>query len=118
MRHVDTSGRIALIGGGGHAKMVIGALQAAGYRNFSIYDDRLQAGTTVLGAPVIGKVAAASASDCEGALLCISDNAVRMRLAALSLPWMTLVHPSAWVHDSVSLGIGAVVFAGTIVQPD
>jgi sugar O-acyltransferase (sialic acid O-acetyltransferase NeuD family) len=119
MRSVETSGRVALIGGGGHAKVVIGALQAAGYVDLCIYDDDpARLGTRVLGVPVVGSIDSSTAAEHAGALLCIGNNAVRRKLAALRLPWMTLVHPRAWVHDSAQLGAGAVVFAGAVVQPE
>jgi sugar O-acyltransferase (sialic acid O-acetyltransferase NeuD family) len=115
----EDAGPIALLGAGGHAKVIIGALQAAGYRSFQVYDDDpARAGTLVLGAPVVGRIADAAASQHAGALICIGNNAVRRKLAAMPLKWMTLVHPHAWVHDSVTLGPGAVVFAGAVVQPE
>jgi sugar O-acyltransferase (sialic acid O-acetyltransferase NeuD family) len=113
------AGRIALLGAGGHAKVVIGALQAVGYTDLAVYDDDpRRTDTTVLGAPVLGRIEEAVRSVCAGALLCIGSNTVRHRLGALPLPWMTLVHPRAWVHDSVVLEPGCVVFAGAIIQPD
>lgn len=119
MPRVDLHAPIALLGGGGHAKVVIGALQAAGYRNLRVYDDDpRRAGSTLLGVPVAGLIESAAADAPAGALSCIGNNAVRRRLATLPLPWMTLVHPFAWVHDSVQLGLGTVVFAGAVVQPE
>jgi sugar O-acyltransferase (sialic acid O-acetyltransferase NeuD family) len=116
---VDSNRSIALIGAGGHAKVVIGALQAAGYRNLVVYDDDAsRTGTTVLGVRVAGTSRAALDAKHTGALLCIGNNAVRRKLASLALPWMTLVHPHSWVHESVRLGKGAVVFAGAVIQPE
>ena len=53
-------------------------------------------------------------------VLAVGDNATREKLARRMswVNWLTVVHPNAYVHDSVRLGPGTVVFAGVVVQPD
>ena len=44
---------------------------------------------------------------------------MRKSLAScIEATWLTAVHPSAVVHESVTLGRGTVVFAGAVIQPD
>jgi sugar O-acyltransferase (sialic acid O-acetyltransferase NeuD family) len=110
-----------LIGAGGHAKVIAAAIVANGDRVLAVFDDDANRhGQTLLGAPIVGPVAAA-AEHAAGALavLAIGSNAARARLAMqLDLRWGVVVHPRAWVHETVQLGPGAVVFAGAVVQPD
>lgn len=32
--------------------------------------------------------------------------------------WLTVIHPHTWIHSSVKIGCGSVVFAGSVIQPD
>jgi sugar O-acyltransferase (sialic acid O-acetyltransferase NeuD family) len=123
MNAMLNAARVAVIGGGGHAREVIATLEAAGYRAAAIFDDDPRRhGERVLGVEVQGTTQSL-VTDFERrfdyAILAIGDNQVRCRLArALSLRWISLIHPVAWVHPSAQLGEGTVVFAGAIVQPD
>jgi len=107
-----------VLGAGGHAKVVIATLRAAGQEVAGVLDDDASRhGTTVLGVPVAGPVERATGGE---AVVAIGDNAVRKRIAE-ALPdvrWATAVHPSAVVHPSVTVGAGSVVFAGAVVQPE
>jgi sugar O-acyltransferase (sialic acid O-acetyltransferase NeuD family) len=112
---------VSVIGGGGHAKVVVATIQAVGGTVEGIYDDshELQ-GTAVLGVPVRGPIEAARAGGLP-LVIGIGSNTIRRRLAAEfgdAVEWGRVVHPRAWVHESVRMGAGSVVFAGAIVQPD
>jgi len=108
-----------VIGAGGHGKVVVSTLLAAGIRVPCVLDDdREKWGSEILGVPVRGPVRDGLESGRVG-VLGIGRNDERKRLAeALNLDWAAVVHPRAWVHPSVRLGAGAVVFAGAIIQPD
>ncbi|MFN3597238.1 MAG: acetyltransferase [Rubricoccaceae bacterium] len=111
---------VLVIGGGGHARVVIATLHACGLDVSGILDDRPDAaGAHVLGRPVLGPVEPARVAG-RRAVLAIGSNTVRRALAARLAPaeWVTAVHPHALVHPSASLGTGAVVFAGAVVQPE
>ncbi len=109
---------LVLLGGSGHAKVVIAAVRAAGGEVSACYDDNEALwGQSILGVPVRGH--ASEIAEGTPAVIAIGDNAVRKRLAGeLKLSWQTVVHPSAWVHESVRIGAGSVVFAGAVLQPD
>ena len=111
---------VLVVGAGGHAKVVIATLRAAGHAIAGVLDDAPEpVGRTVLGIPVIGPIA--RLGDHDGpAVLAIGSNRVRRRLAAAypEANWLAVVHPSAVVDESVRVGEGAVVFAGAVVQPD
>jgi sugar O-acyltransferase (sialic acid O-acetyltransferase NeuD family) len=109
---------IVIVGAGGHAKVVIATVEAAGGRVVGAYDDRRELwGKELLGVPILGPV---DSEELEGvpAIIAIGNNQARREVAnKLNARWVTVVHPSAVVHTSAALGAGTVVFAGSIVQP-
>jgi sugar O-acyltransferase (sialic acid O-acetyltransferase NeuD family) len=110
---------VVVIGAGGHGKVVVSTLLAAGIRVPCVLDDDEEKwGSEIFGVPVRGPVS----DEVEYgriAVLGVGQNEERKRLAgALELDWATVIHPQAWVHPSVHLGAGTVVFAGAIIQPD
>lgn len=109
---------VVVIGGGGHGKVVISTLHAAGHTVVSVYDDdAARWGSEILGRPVSGPVAAAAEAGVGSGVLAIGSNATRKRIAGLvNLRWLTVVHPTAWIAPDVQLGEGTVVFAGAIIQ--
>lgn len=111
---------IVVVGGGGHAKVVIAALQTAGTPVARVLDDNsAKWGSDLMGVPVDGPISAEGDQDGSNAILAIGDNKTRSRLAeGLSLDWVTVVHPTAWVHPSASLGVGTLICAGAVIQPD
>lgn len=111
---------VAVIGAGGHAKVVISTLLAAGHSIAAVFDDdAAKWETQILGVPVIGPVAALRDRQVEPAVIAIGNNAKRREIAeTFDLRWITAVHPAAYVHPSVKLGAGSVVFAGAVIQPD
>src|SRR5581483_3713754 len=116
---------VAVLGAGGHAKVVIATLQAAGFTVGAVFDDdRSKQGSRLLGVEVQGTLDDFAGSGYRRAVLAIGDNATRMRLAERlgdrlpEIEWIVAVHPQACLHESVKLGEGAVVFAGAIIQPD
>lgn len=115
-----SSRHAVVLGSGGHAKVVIATLQAAGWQVVGAFDDAPERrGGAVLGAPVLGPLEAALGAEADGAVLAIGDNRARRAIAGrLELPWISVAHPDAVVHPSVVLGAGTVVFAGAVVQPD
>jgi len=110
---------VVVIGAGGHGKVVVSTLLAAGISVPCLLDDdRGKWGSEILGVPVRGPVADAAQYG-DFWILGIGGNKERKRIAeALNLDWATVIHPHAWVHPSVGLGAGSVVFAGAMIQPD
>lgn len=116
-QHMDVS----VLGAGGHAKVVIATLRAAGYNVRAVYDDDpVHHGRTVHGVPVVGSVDAYAAVRDMPCCIAIGSNRHRSRMAdALAgADWVTAVHPSAVIDDTVRIGVGTVILAGAVIQPD
>ena len=113
------SSPLIIFGSGGHAKVVIATARACGLEVTAAYDDNPErVGSAVLGVPIRGTIADGRNTG-SPALIAIGSNRAREQIAATHVgPWVSLVHPRSTVHDSVTIGEGTVVFAGSIVQPD
>lgn len=113
--------RVIVIGAGGHAKVVIGTLQAAGLTVTGIFDDdSARIGSVLLGVEVKGTTSDLLGFARAPAIIAVGDNRSRRDIAERlhDLEWVAAVHPAAFVHPSVLLGPGTVVFAGGVIQPD
>jgi len=112
---------IYVVGAGGHSKVVVSTLLAAGYALKGLMDDDPgKRGTKVLGFPVLGPIAEIERLASPRVVIAIGDNSARKVIAERlrGVDWLTVVHPQAYVHASVRIGAGTVIFAGVIVQPD
>jgi sugar O-acyltransferase (sialic acid O-acetyltransferase NeuD family) len=112
----QTADGVVVIGAGGHAKVVISTLAACGTPVAAVLDDDDSKWGTDAQGTRVGRIERARGGR---GIVGIGDNAKRREMArALGLEWQTAVHPAAYVHPSVKLGRGTVVFAGAVVQPD
>lgn len=108
---------IVLIGGSGHAKVVIECIRAWGGEVFGILDDGIDPGTLVLDVPVLGKTADFLKYQDHPFLIAIGSNSVRKMLAErMNVRWATVVHPRAVVSPSARLGAGTVVMPGAVIN--
>ncbi len=113
--------KIAIIGGGGHAKVVLATAIAMGIVIDGIYDDDPDKwGSKILGIPIVGSLIDMEKRSYIKALIAVGDNITRKKLACrfVNYEWITLIHPSAFVHPSVIVGKGSVIFANVAIQPD
>ena len=113
---------LLVYGGGGHGKAVIELIQAGGkYRVIGIIDDGLEAGSFVLGVPVLGAgheaLSALAEAGCKLAANAVGgigaiDSRIQVfeRLIKASYQSPALVHPSAVVEASAKLGQGVQIF--------
>lgn len=109
---------VIVIGGGGHAKVVIDCIQSAGDRVFGILDDGMTPGTEILGVRVLGKVDTyRDYPDCFF-VIAIGGNAVRKAIAQkMDVRWYTAIHPSAVVSKYATVGEGTMILANATVNP-
>lgn len=115
--------QVLILGGGGHAKVVISTARACGIEVVGILDDDEQkVGSTLFGVRVLGGLADLHCFNGYDCVVAIGDNEIRRRMYEewqwRRLGWLYLIHPAAFVDDSASVGKGSVVFAGATVQVD
>jgi sugar O-acyltransferase (sialic acid O-acetyltransferase NeuD family) len=121
---------IVIIGGGGHGKVIIDAINCCGEFEISgILDPRLPVGSKVLGYPVLGddeklKELGFPGKDSERVAAIgvgsIGDNSIRAHLHAkaigLGYCLPTITHPTAIISPFSEIGEGSHFLAGAIVN--
>jgi UDP-perosamine 4-acetyltransferase len=112
---------IVVVGGGGHARVVMEVLLAAG-RRVAGYTDPGGAGGSFGTLRCLGDDASldALAARFRFAIVGVGDNARRDELAArsveLGFELVNAIHPSAQISPSVTLGSGIAVMANAVVN--
>lgn len=112
---------IALIGAGGHAKVVADALFRSGRQRSEIIlldQAEVRIGTMILGIPVERYEPARVAG--RSFHVCIGDNAIRRRFfdeLSVELP-LTVIHPSANLAEQSHIELGSFVAAQAVIGPD
>jgi sugar O-acyltransferase (sialic acid O-acetyltransferase NeuD family) len=117
--------RIVVIGGGGHAKVVISLLKKSGY-DIAGYTDRENRGV-ILGIPYLGDDSilqdlSKNYPDCVAVIGVGKIDSSQLRLAlqdtiaTIGFDFPAIVSPRAIVNEAVSLGAGTVVFDGVVVN--
>lgn len=108
---------VIVIGGGGHAKVVMDCICAAGDTIFGILDDNLSTNDTVLGFPVLGKTTDFEKYRNHPFLIAIGNNNVRKQFAqVLNVTWYTAIHPRAVVSRYARIGAGSVILPMAVVN--
>jgi UDP-perosamine 4-acetyltransferase len=128
-RYMDTRLPLVILGAGGHAKVLLSLIQASGAKVLGVCDPQLAANgaSEWRGIPVLGEDSSVLgfAPDAIGLVNGIGQLVgttlremlfVRWQAAGYQFP--ALVHPAAWVDISVTLGPGAQVMAGAVIQAD
>jgi sugar O-acyltransferase (sialic acid O-acetyltransferase NeuD family) len=118
---------LVIFGCGGHGKVVADAALAAGYDVLGFADDDpASRDDTILGLPVLAIGIEETRELCNARsadlVLAIGDNRRRAhvfdRALSFGLRMATIIHPSAVVAPTASIGAGTVVFARAVVNPD
>ncbi len=121
----DKSGRVLILGAGGHGRVVLDILLAAGrHTAVGFLDNNANFhGRRIDGVPVLGAIDAlaeiAGAQDATAVVVAIGDNGVRRGLArqvdAAGLELISAIHPSAAIAHNATVGRNVVVAAGVVV---
>lgn len=109
--------KLAIIGAGGHGKVIADIAKKNGYKEIVFFDD--DESIRKCGAyPVIGNSNLAGRTDAD-VIVGIGNAAVRKKIQE-SIPdekLVTLIHPEAVVTKDVVIGPGTVVMAGVVINP-
>ncbi|HEY0552861.1 MAG TPA: NeuD/PglB/VioB family sugar acetyltransferase [Thermoanaerobaculia bacterium] len=112
---------IVVVGGGGHARVVMETLLAAGLR-VAGFTDPAGAGSSFGEIPCLGDDSAlpALARTVRHAIVALGDNALRGRLARrveeLGFELASAIHPAARISPSATLGRGVAVMANAVLN--
>jgi sugar O-acyltransferase (sialic acid O-acetyltransferase NeuD family) len=114
--------RIAIVGAGGHGKVVLDAVLSAGDQIVAgIVDDNTELiGARLFNFPIVGSVK--DLNDVDGYIVAIGNNRIRKEkydyyLQAGYKP-VTVIHPTAIISPRTSVGRGVAIFANVVVNPD
>lgn len=114
--------KIALVGAGGHAKVVCTVARRLGYGVLGYIDDGRPVGSMLLDAPVLQGLEQFQNLnyDCDF-FICFGQNTRRAalfeRFSRLGCQFATLIDPSARIMADVELGKGTVVMPGALILP-
>lgn len=118
---------VIVLGAGGHAKVLINALQLCSIEILGITDpDSMLVGQEVLGVPIIGtddelRNYSAEKVQLVNGLGSVGLPMVRCRLfdecKKLGFTFATVVHPNAVMAADVKIGEGTQIMAGVVLQP-
>jgi sugar O-acyltransferase (sialic acid O-acetyltransferase NeuD family) len=117
-------GKLAIIGAGGHGKVVAdAALTMEAWHEIIFFDDAVPAKKYCLGFPIVGGYDDIVSSKCKyDFIVAIGNNKVRLEktrhLSSLGHTSVNVIHSSAIISRFVSLGTGTVFLAGSIVNAD
>ena len=109
--------RLAIIGAGGHGKVLADIAMKSGYTDIVFLDDNdniRECG----GYPVIGKCVEAEKIDAD-LFIGIGNAIIRKRIFELfrHRNIVTLIHPNAVIAPDVIIGAGTAVMAGAVINP-
>jgi len=118
---------VLIVGGGGHAKVLIEALRLQSIKILGIIDaDATKIGADVSGIRVIGDDEAISGYKTSDIFLVNGIGSVHIpkmkidvfeKFKAKGFTFSTIIHPSAVVASDVALGEGSQIMAGVVIQP-
>ena len=109
---------IALIGAGGHCKVIIDLIHSLNQYNIvGIYDDYKS--NMFCNYQILGTLDELDET-IDSYIIAIGKDSVRQDIFQKhrTLNWVTLIHPSAIVSPNVIIDVGTVVCAGCIIQTD
>lgn len=120
---------IILVGGAGHAKVVMDIIEQEGkYNIVGIFDRPEKIGTEVYGYPVLDEEKNLpqylQQLNIQGGIIAIGDNFIRKKVSKTinslipDFTFVNAIHPSAQVGKNVKLGMGIVMVAGSVVNAD
>lgn len=123
----DASSPVVVIGGGGHARVVIEAIRTSheALKPVGILDrDPSLHGQAVSGVPVLGgdELMPSLAEAGHGVVVAVGDNRLREELftqcVEAGLSPLPVVHGWSWVSPEATIAAGSVVLAGAVVNPE
>ena len=114
--------RLAILGAGGHGKVVAETAEAAGWNQVVFYDDTLPVNIGGEFSPVFGDslVLISQLEEFDGVVVAVGDNHIRSlkqnELSVAGANLISLQHPSAIISNQSSVEPGSVIFANAVIN--
>lgn len=116
------SKHVIVIGAGGHGRSMAEAILLLGRDELvGFVDDRADANTKVWSYPILGRKDSLQTlrTQADAVVVAIGNNAVREKLHArvreAGFELLSVIHPTAFVSPTATLGAGCAVMAGAVV---
>lgn len=114
--------RLAIVGAGGHGRVVADAAQLYGWGRIDFFDDAWAEMNAYGPWPVVGSTSTLCQrlSDYGGVVIAIGASADRLQKQAMmrdaGATIVSIIHPMAAVSQYAQIGTGSVVFAGSVLN--
>lgn len=115
---------LAILGASGHGKVLADIAELTGWEKIDFFDDAWPERKNNGAWQVIGDTQKLldSLKAYDGVIVAIGNNKIRLRklqqLESAGAEIITLIHPSATVSRYTKIGLGSVVVAGAVINPD
>ena len=114
--------KLALLGAGGHGKVVADLAQLSGWENVTFFDDSYPERQLNGAWPIQGTTQDLldQLNQFDGVLVSIGDCAARLKLHMLlngaGAPLVSIKHPNAVVSGYAKIGLGCIIMAGAVIN--
>ena len=115
---------LAILGASGHGKVLADIAELTGWKQIVFFDDAWPEKTSNGAWQVIGdtQMLLNNINNYQGIIVAIGNNKVRQQklqqLDSAGAKIITLIHPSATVSRYTQIGLGSVIVAGAVINPD
>ncbi|OBU24016.1 acetyltransferase [Photobacterium kishitanii] len=116
--------KLAILGAGGHSKVVAEIAQLNGWVSLAFFDDRWPVLTQFSDYTVVGNIQyfCENHNDYDGVIIAIGNNEIRAKLylalSNLDVEFISLIHPRAIISSRTKIGFGTVIMANAVINPD
>lgn len=115
---------LAILGASGHGKVLADIAELTGWKKIVFFDDAWPEKASNGAWQVIGntQMLLNNINNYQGVIVAIGNNKVRQQklqqLDTAGAKLITLIHPSATVSRYTQIGLGSVIVAGAVINPD
>ena len=115
---------LAILGASGHGKVLADIAELTGWKQIVFFDDAWPEKASNGAWQVIGntQMLLNNINNYQGVIVAIGNNKVRQQklqqLDTAGAKLITLIHPSATVSRYTQIGLGSVIVAGAVINPD
>lgn len=115
---------LAILGASGHGKVLADIAELTGWKQIVFFDDAWPEKASNGAWQVIGdtQMLLNNINNYQGVIVAIGNNKVRQQklqqLDSAGAKLITLIHPSATVSRYTKIGLGSVIVAGAVINPD